>query len=292
LNEPTKDQVIPVRYGTVTLFFVVVDHEGRVEVRPIGDLTAAPSSHPTFTPPTSIRVRTLGGEQIWVEGKDVASVLVSKPIKRFIFYYLLSRELARPGDHVLRATLADEVYPGVEPEQQRTSVRQHLFWLRQLPFGSCVRADAGCAWLDLSDCDVDAHRLLALARRVDEIDAPLPDDLLVEIEAALRESSDDYLPEWESLEDSITGGRGNAGAVVASVRSRLESAQVTLMTALADSSRDRERIARAIPYLERGLSRFPTQEEIARRLSVAYGRTGRARAAARLRADYGLGKAS
>jgi hypothetical protein len=47
LNEPTKDQLIPVRYGTVTLFFAVADHEGGVEVRPIGDLTAAPSSHAT-----------------------------------------------------------------------------------------------------------------------------------------------------------------------------------------------------------------------------------------------------
>jgi DNA-binding SARP family transcriptional activator len=165
---------------------------------------------------------------------------------------------------------------------------------RQLPsqMAGCVRVEGDSVRFDASGCRIDARRLLDLAKAVERQPLPLPDETLAEIEAALIEASEEFIPEWEDIEDQGTGGRGTAGELVSELRGRLEACHSALLSALADSCQMTGQHARAIPYLKQGLARFPNDDEIALRLCDAYQRSGRPRTAARLKEQYGLRKAS
>ena len=251
---------------------------------------ATPSQEPHL-----LEVRTLGGLRLLAGEQDLTSGLLRRPVQSFVWLYLLVREIRKPGDRISRAALADELFTGLDPDQQRERLRKRLSEMHSLvpePLAGRVQADGEYVSIDLSGCGLDAWQLLDLAKEAASAGELLPDGLADDVERILSAAREEFLPDWEEVERRATGARGVAGDLVREVRDSLAAAYVSLVSAIADSHLARRQPAKAIPHLEEALLRRPESEALALKLSAAYDQSGQPRAAARLREQHGLTEAS
>src|SRR5213082_2905447 len=231
-----------------------------------------PDESPAATPseaPHLLEVRTLGGLRLLAGEQDLTAGLLRRPVQSFVWLYLLVREIRKPGDRISRAALADELFPGLDPDQQRERLRKRLSEMHSLvpeALAGRVQADGEYVSIDLTGCGLDARQMFDLAKEAGMAGELLPDGLLDEVERALPAAREEFLPDWEEVERRATGARGVAGDLVREVRNTLSQAHVGLVCALADGYLARRQPARAIPHLEEGLRRRPEAEALALKL--------------------------
>jgi hypothetical protein len=84
--------------------------------------------------------------------------------------------------------------------------------------------------LDVDACRIDAVESLRLAGE-NRGAGLLPAAIVAEIEAATAAAAAEFLPDWDDLQQTISGGRGTAEDYVRSLRSQLQDARVALLGA-------------------------------------------------------------
>jgi DNA-binding SARP family transcriptional activator len=262
---------------------VVEELEGPLAMKP----------HPSAMPPIYLGIDTLGRLGLRHDGQDFGPELMRRPVIAFIWLYLLLRALTSPKDRVMRADLADELTPGMPPEKQRSRLRNRLSNMLNgmLPAPLAVRMVVDhdeTVRLDLTQCSIDLLRLEEMAAECVAKEGMLSPALVDEATALLDESSGEFLPGWEQLENGVNGARGAAGDLVRQLRQRAETARIDLMGALAANYIARQEPSRAIPLLEQALERQPDREDLARKLRTAYLTTGQMARAADLQRDHAL----
>jgi len=223
----------------------------RERKRRVAMIAVAPASASIYngsaaegTEPT-LRIETLGGLHIWVGGTDLAPKLKRHPMLCFIWIWLLLRAVHfdRPG--MAKADLADEAYPGSNPETQRTRMRGRLSQIRtKLPaaLGAVVLAEGDMVRFDLSGCSVDVAEMKRASEQLGSNLASAPDALL---DAGLRlfqASQAEVLPEWDGIAWQIARGRGGADHLIRDVRAATRAHRSQLGSRLAEA------------YLRRGQS--------------------------------------
>lgn len=255
----------------------------------------AEHASPPALSPDLLQIRALGVVQLKAGDEDFAPVLLHRPVQCFFWLHLLAREARRPGDRITRAALADELFPGLDPEQQRDRFRKRLNEVQSslpAPLARRVKTEGEYIWLDLADCNFDVRWVLQLASDAAAAGELLPDPLLQEIERALPLAAEEFLPGWEEIERRVTGARGVAGEVVGEVRADLARAHVTLLLAMAGCYQALQQPNRGVPYLEEALRCHPEDESIAHKLVVAYEKSGLVKKALKLRQEYRFTEAS
>ena len=251
------------------------------------------ASPPALSP--DLQIRALGVVQLKAGDEDFGPLLLHRPVQCFFWLHLLAREARKPGDRITRAALADELFPGLDPEQQRDRLRKRLNEVQSslpAPLARRVKPEGEYIWLDLADCSFDVRWVLQLASDAAAAGELLPDPLLQEIERALPLAAEEFLPGWEEIERRVTGARGVAGEVVTEVRADLARAHVTLLVAVAGSYQASQQPNRGVPYLEEALRRHPEDESIAHKLVLAYEKSGLVKKALKLREEYRFTAAS
>lgn len=229
--------------------------------------------------PDLLSIRTFGRLQLLAGNRDLSESLLQKPVLAFIWLLLLVRGLARPSDRLTRAELAEELTPGLGPERQRKRLRDRLSDMlhgeipTELAARLSVRGDDSVT-LELGRAISDFDRLMGTAHDCNAAEGLLAPNQAVEAIEVLAITEGEFLPEWDRLEEQVTGGRGSAGATVRQLRDLAESARVELLDALAANHLARRESDRAVSLLERALERRPDHEGLARKLVAAYMQSG------------------
>jgi len=239
-----------------------------------------------------LSVATIGHFGLTVGADDVTGNLQQKPVASFLWLYTLARALRNPKDAPSRPALADEVFPNLDPKQQRTRLRQRLSDMQSsLPpsIGRCLVSDGERVRFDIDACTVDVVRLRQWATAIATAKAPLDQEQLRNLER-LAESIGDgpFLPEWEATEAKVTAGQGSAGSVVEAVRADVDRWRAAVLVALAGAHMARNQPSLAIPYLERVTGSHPDNEPAAKTLVAAYLETGQTERAKQLRESRGM----
>ena len=122
---------------------------------------------------------------------------------------------------------------------------------------------------------VDALQLRAAAESIASSKPPREEAALNElVNVAAKVGDGAFLPEWESLETKVTGGRSGTAAVVEDARAQVDRWRTSLLIAIADEYSARNRQSSAIPYLERVVESYPDNETATKKLVAAYLETG------------------
>jgi len=249
------------------------------------ELQSAPESG------SRLSVSTIGHFGLTVGDDDVTGSLQQKPVASFLWLYTLARALRNPKDAPSRPALADEVFPNLDPKQQRTRLRQRLSDMQSsLPpaISRCLVSDGERVRFDLASCTIDVIRLREWATTTGGARTAIDQEQLNSLEQLAEAIGDGvFLPEWEALEAKVTAGQSSAGSVVETVRTDIDRWRATILIAIADAYSARGRPALAVPYLERVNRTQPDNELAAKKLVAAYLETGqsdRARAVQRDRA--------
>jgi DNA-binding SARP family transcriptional activator len=209
----------------------------------------------------------------------------------FLWLHLLARTLRNPGESITRASLADELSPGLDSSTQRSRLRGRLSELRkELPpaIGRKVMVVGERLSLDLHDCNVDALQIADGARTFGGSNGVLKPDQLVQLESLGKLADGKFLPEWDDIEHHVNKGRSGAGEVVTDLRVRLEAASAGLLRTLGAAYIAHGNPEAAIGPLERALAIVPDDEAAARSLAAACAQTGRLARAEELRKEYSL----
>ena len=274
---------------------------------PAGDLTVERIAPPAASAPSDgqvpigaevssvgdsaqpLSVATIGHFSLTVDDDDVTGDLQQKPVASFLWLYTLARALRNPKDAPSRQALADEVFPNIDPKQQRTRLRQRLSDMQSsLPPGisRCLVSDGERVRFDLNACTVDVVRLREWATAIAGTKAALDQEQLGNLER-LAESIGDgpFLPEWEALEAKVTAGQSSASGVVENVRGDVDRWRVIVLIALGEAHLARNHPAVAIPYLERVNQSHPDHEPAAKALIAAYLETGQTERAKKLQQE-------
>ena len=236
-----------------------------------------------------LTIRSLGTLQLICAGDDLTSRLLRAPTLSFIWLFLLTHEAARPRATVHRQVLAEEAFPGIDPEQQRGRLRGRLSDLQHdLPavLADRVKVDGDLLRLDLETSEFD---VASLRRTADDLASGiglLTDAGVKAIEAAIADYGGEYLPVWDEVERQTTGGRGSAGDLIRAVRTLAEDFHVQLIVRLANHYRARRDSPQAIPLLEEVLRRRPEREDVAQFLISDYRETGQTMRARQLETTY------
>lgn len=237
-----------------------------------------------------VRIRTLGGLKIEVAGGDVTSTLLDRKVLAFLWLQLLARKLRNPNDTITRASLADELSPGIDSSTQRARLRGRLSELRnELPpaIGRRIEVSGERIGFSLVDSNVDALTLLEMARAVGGSNGMISPEQLVKLEAVINHTGT-FLPEWDDIEHQVNGARGGAGQVVADLRQRVEHATSAVLGAVGAGHLAHGRAEIAVGFLERALEISPDDEAVARSLVSACLQTGRMSRAESLKKDFAL----
>ena len=266
----------------------------RSQAQPAG---RGPGAQPERQPAAvkGFEIRTLGTIRIFADGEDFAPRLLHRPALAFAWFYLLAWETRKPADRVTRAMLCDEWFRGLDPDQQRKKVRQRLVEMsgeQSGPLAGRAKTEGEYVSLDLSGCDYDVNKLFDLAEQARASADLLTAPWLGDVEKALGELGEEWLPGWEEIERRVTEGRSGAERLVSDVRARIDSVRMSLLEAFADSCLAGGQPDRAIPYLEQAVRRRQDRAGLVRRLADAYERSGQARRAGQLREEHGLDAAS
>lgn len=243
--------------------------------------------------PNLLSIRTFGRLQLLLGDQDFSEQLLRKPVPAFIWLFLLVRALARPGDRLTRSELAEELTPGLAPERQRKRLRDRLSDMlhgeipTELATRIILQSDE-CVSLDLGHATSDFDRLVRISRERNVMDGLLAPDQTADVVDVLASTEAEFLPEWDRLEEQVTGARGSAGEMVRQLRVAAESERIGLLEALAANHLARREADRAASILERALERRPHHEGLARKLVAAYMQAGQTGRAADLQRLHGL----
>ncbi len=252
-------------------------------------VTTPPASGLPQPSPSALTIRSLGTLQLVYAGEDLTSRLLRAPTLSFIWLFLLTHAAARPRVTVHRQVLAEEAFPGIDPEQQRGRLRGRLSDLqRDLPgvLADRVKVDGDLLRLDLETAEFDVARLRRVADDLTAGTGLLTDAGLKAIQLGIADYGGEYLPVWDEVERQTTNGRGSAGDLVRAVRTLTEDLHIQLLVRLADHYRARRDSAQAIPLLEEVLRRRPTREDVAQFLITDYRETGQTMRARQLETTY------
>jgi DNA-binding SARP family transcriptional activator len=238
-----------------------------------------------------LTIRTVGGLRLTEGGADITSSLIDRKVLAFLWIYLLARRLRNAHDTITRASLADELSPGLDSSTQRSRLRGRLSEMRnQLPaaLGKRLEVSGERISLDLTDCDIDLQRLLEASQTYSGAKGVLTADQLASIESVVSDSGGVFLPDWDDLEHHVNGARGGAGEVVADLRSRVEAARSALLRSLGEGYLAHANPAAAVAVLERALEHAPGDESAVRSLVTACLQSGRLARAEELRKEFAL----
>ncbi len=252
-------------------------------------LSALPVPQPPETQAAHVlQIRTLGTFQLLVNTQDLAPQLLRHPTLSFLWLFLLSHQALDRKAPVHRQLLAEETFPGLDSDQQRSRLRRRLSDLpRVLPQALAERIQAEGDYLrfGLEGVGFDIAALQAVVTTW-EGTGMLPAEGLHAVEAAAAAHGGEYLPIWEELEQEVTRGRGAAGELVRRIRQVTDDAYAQLILRLAHHHLARRDPPRAVPLLEEALRRRPEREDTARLLVAAYRETGQTNRARQLDSTY------
>src|ERR1700737_1659556 len=256
--------------------------------QPNGPAAPAKSAHADLPPQLSgpLTIRTLGNLQLMYAGEDVTARLLRAPTLCFIWLFLLTHAAARPRSAVHRQVLAEEAFPGIDPEQQRGRLRGRLSDLQHdLPavLADRVKVDGDLLRLDLETAEFDVARLRDTGDARAGGNGLLSDAGIKAIEAGIAAYAGQYLPIWDEVERQTTGGRGSAGDLVRAVRTLTEDLHMQLLVRLARHYQARRDSPQAIPLLEEVLRSRPEREDVAQLLIAEYRDTGQTMRAPQLK---------
>ena len=246
----------------------------------------------TEMPPAAqpkLEVQTLGTLRVTFGGEDLTAKLFRRPTAAFVWQCGLVRAICVPDSPTSRDWLADELYAGLDPETQRARLRHRLYDLQQAlqgPLANLLKIDASNLLFDLKACTVDVVQLFELGRRVEGAEGLLSPATVAQVSAALAAASGEVLPDWEDLEQAVTGGRGTAGAAVREVRRRIQATKVVLLVALGDHCIAARDPTRAADAFEEALALQPERPKLARKLAEALDATGQRGRADEIRRGY------
>ena len=185
--------------------------------------------------------------------------------------------------------LAEEAFPGIDPEQQRGRLRGRLSDLQHdLPgvLADRVKVDGDLLRLDVEPAEFDVARLRHTADELAAGSGLLTDAGVKSIEVGIASYAGEYLPIWDEVERQTTGGRGSAGDLVRAVRTLTEDLHLQLLVRLARHYQARRDGPQAIPLLEEVLRSRPQREDIAQLLIAEYRDTGQSLRAHQLETTY------
>jgi hypothetical protein len=242
-----------------------------------------------------LKIRTLGAFQLLSDGEDLAPALLRHPVLSFIWLYLLSYRAVNPAAPIHRQLLADEVSPGIDPEQQRDRLRKRLNDLQgDLPraLAERIKLEWDMVRFDLKGTEFDVASIQKTAEEWGASTGLLPKEGVATIEAAVAASSGEYLPFWDELDYHVTRGRGAGGELIRSIRQSVGDTCTRLLVRLAEHYRARRDSARFIPLLEEVLRREPEREDLATLLAAAYRETGQTSRLRQLEIRYPAGVGS
>src|ERR1700694_4920074 len=259
--------------------------------QPSGPAVPAKSAHAALPPQLSgpLTIRSLGNLQLMYAGEDLTARLLRAPTLCFIWLFLLTYAAARPRSAVHRQVLAEEAFPGIDPDQQRGRLRGRLSDLQHdLPgvLADRVKVDGDLLRLDLETDEFDVVRLRHTADDLASGIGLLTDVGIKAIQPAIASCAGEYLPIWGDVERQTTGGRGSAGDLVRAVRSLTEDLHMQLLVRLARHYQARRDSAQAIPLLEEVLRSRPEREGVAQLLIAEYRDTGQTMRAHQLETTY------
>jgi len=238
---------------------------------------------------SALTIRSLGTLQLVCAGEDLTSRLLRAPTLSFIWLFLLTHAAARPRVTVHRQVLAEEAFPGIDPEQQRGRLRGRLSDLqRDLPavLSDRVKVDGDLLRMDLEGVEFDLARLRLIADDLAGGSGLLTDAEIKAVQSAIAEDGGEYLPAWDEVERQTTSGRGSAGDLVRTVRTLADDLHVQLLVRLAQHYEARRDSPQAIPLLEEVLRRRPEREDVAQLLVADYRGTGQLMRARQLETTY------
>ena len=238
---------------------------------------------------TTLVIRSLGTLQLVYAGEDLTARLLRAPTLCFIWLFLLTHAAARPRAMVHRQVLAEEAFPGIDPEQQRGRLRGRLSDLQHdLPaiLADRVKGDGDLLRLDLETAEFDVARLRRTADDLAASTGLLTDAGLKAIQLTIADYGGEYLPVWDEVERQTTNGRGSAGDLIRAVRTLTEDLHIQLLIRLANHYRARRDTPQVIPLLEEVLRRRPEREDVAQLLISDYQYTGQMTRAHQLETTY------
>src|SRR5205823_3515265 len=160
-----------------------------------------------------LTIRSLGNLQLLYAGEDLTARLLRAPTLCFIWLFLLTHAAVRPRSSVHRQVLAEEAFPGIDPEQQRGRLRGRLSDLQHdLPaiLADRVKVDGDLLSLDLETVEFDVARLRSTADDLAAGTGLLTEAAMKAIAVAIANYGGEYLPVWEEVERQTTSGRGSA----------------------------------------------------------------------------------
>jgi plasmid stability protein len=239
--------------------------------------------------PGPLTIRSLGNLQILHAGEDLTARLLRAPTLCFIWLFLLTHAAARPRSSVHRHVLAEEAFPGIDPEQQRGRLRGRLSDLQHdLPaiLADRVKVDGDLLSLDLETAEFDVARLRSTADDLAGGTGLLTDAAMKAIAAAIATYGGEYLPVWDEIERQTTSGRGSAGDLIRAVRTLADDLHTQLLVRLARHHEARHDSPQTIPLLEEVLRRRPERDDVAQILTAAYRDTGQMIRARQLETTY------
>ena len=237
-------------------------------------------------------MQTLGGLRIRLKGEDLTARLLARPTVTYLWQYLLLLAMQEPGRAISRSAVADEVYPGIDPETQHARIRRRLHDLQhKLPaLSRRVTITDKDLMLDLKGCDIDLLEILQLAAEAAE-NGPRRTGLLSDAKAAALEdaitaTASEFLPHWDDLEQAVNRGRGLGGDHVRNVRARLIDARVTLLGRLGSHYLARREAGRAVVALDEAFRLDSARQGLAEVLVKALEAAGHRARAADVRGRY------
>ena len=235
----------------------------------------------------SLTVQTLGSLKVCLGDTDLTAKLHARPTVSFLWQYLLVRATYAPGQPIPRSVVADELYPGVERERQLERLRKRLFHLQgNLPeLSRCLEVTERDLMLDIEACQVDAVEILRLANG-NRGAGLLPEPVAGEMEAAIAAAAAEFLPDWDDLQQTISGGRGTAEEYVRSLRARLQEARVALLARLGSHFLARREAGHAASILDEAFRLDPERKGLAEDLATALEAAGHRARAAEVRRRY------
>jgi hypothetical protein len=254
-------------------------------------VTSLPASELVHLSSSALSIRSLGTLQLAYAGGDLTSRLLRAPTLSFIWLFLLTHAAARPRATVHRQVLAEEAFPGIDPEQQRGRLRGRLSDLqRDLPavLADRVKVDGDLLRLDLEGVEFDVARLRLIADDLASGNGLLTEAEIKAVKGAIADDGGEYLPAWDEVERQTTSGRGSAGELVRSVRTLADDLHIQLLVRLARHYEARRDSPQAIPLLEEVLRRRPERQDVAQLLVADYRETGQVVRARQLETTYRL----
>src|SRR2546427_155488 len=150
-----------------------------------------------------LTIRSLGNLQLLYAGEDLTARLLRAPTLCFIWLFLLTHAAARPRSAVHRQVLAEEAFPGIDPEQQRGRLRGRLSDLQHdLPgvLADRVKLDGDLLRLDVETAEFDVAQLRHTADELADGSGLLTDAGIKAIEAGIASYAGEYLPIWDEVE--------------------------------------------------------------------------------------------